>query len=44
MAESIHIGRKIGCIWELRGIKQEYLVSELGVSSSLFPGLSKAKP
>ena len=32
MAESIHIGRKIGRIRELRGIKQEYLASELGVS------------
>jgi transcriptional regulator with XRE-family HTH domain len=32
MAESIHIGRKIGRIRELRGIKQEYLASELGIS------------
>lgn len=32
MAESIHIGRKIGRIRELRGIKQEFLASELGVS------------
>jgi transcriptional regulator with XRE-family HTH domain len=28
----IHIGRKIGRIRELRGIKQEYLASELGIS------------
>jgi transcriptional regulator with XRE-family HTH domain len=27
-----HIGRKIGRIRELRGIKQEYLATELGVS------------
>lgn len=32
MAESIHIGRKIGRIRELRGIKQEALASELGIS------------
>jgi transcriptional regulator with XRE-family HTH domain len=32
MAESIHIGRKIGRIRELRGIKQEFLASELGIS------------
>lgn len=33
MAEkTIHIGRKIGRIRELRGIKQEFLASELGVS------------
>lgn len=32
MAETIHIGRKIGRIRELRGIKQEVLASELGVS------------
>jgi transcriptional regulator with XRE-family HTH domain len=32
MAESIHIGRKIGRIRELKGIKQEVLAAELGVS------------
>jgi transcriptional regulator with XRE-family HTH domain len=32
MAETINIGRKIGRIRELRGIKQEFLASELGVS------------
>jgi transcriptional regulator with XRE-family HTH domain len=32
MAETIHIGRKIGRIRELRGIKQEFLAAELGVS------------
>ncbi len=32
MAETIHIGSKIGRIRELRGIKQEVLASELGVS------------
>jgi transcriptional regulator with XRE-family HTH domain len=34
MAETIHIGRKIGRIRELRGIKQEVLAAELGVSQS----------
>lgn len=34
MAETIHIGRKIGLIRELRGIKQEVLAAELGVSQS----------
>jgi transcriptional regulator with XRE-family HTH domain len=32
MAETINIGRKIGRIRELRGIKQETLASEMGVS------------
>jgi transcriptional regulator with XRE-family HTH domain len=32
MAETIHIGRKIGRIRELKGIKQEVLAAELGVS------------
>jgi transcriptional regulator with XRE-family HTH domain len=32
MAETIHIGRKIGRIRELRGIKQDALAYELGVS------------
>jgi len=34
MAETIHIGRKIGRIRELRGIKQEVLAAELGISQS----------
>ena len=32
MAESLHIGRKISRVRELRGIKQEMLAEELGVS------------
>jgi len=32
MAESLHIGRKISKIRELRGIKQETLATELGIS------------
>jgi transcriptional regulator with XRE-family HTH domain len=32
MAETIHVGRKISRIRELRGIKQEALASELGIS------------
>jgi transcriptional regulator with XRE-family HTH domain len=34
MAETIHIGRKIGRVRELRGIKQEVLAAELGISQS----------
>ena len=32
MAETLHIGRKISRIRELRGMKQEALASELGIS------------
>ena len=32
MAETIHIGRKISRIRELRGIKQEVLAAELGLN------------
>ena|ERR1700753_1659060 len=32
MAETLHIGRKIARIRELRGMKQEALASELGIS------------
>jgi transcriptional regulator with XRE-family HTH domain len=32
MAETLHIGRKIGRIRELRGMKQEALAAELGIS------------
>jgi transcriptional regulator with XRE-family HTH domain len=32
MAETLHIGRKIGKIRELRGMKQETLAVELGIS------------
>src|ERR1700748_2454052 len=32
MAETIHIGRKISRIRELRGMKQEALAAELGIS------------
>ncbi|MDB5024583.1 MAG: transcriptional regulator [Mucilaginibacter sp.] len=32
MAETLHIGRKISRIRELRGIKQEALAAELGIS------------
>ncbi|MBD1365365.1 helix-turn-helix transcriptional regulator [Mucilaginibacter sp. ZT4R22] len=32
MAEAIHIGRKISKIRELRGMKQETLATELGIS------------
>ncbi|WP_243656032.1 MULTISPECIES: helix-turn-helix transcriptional regulator [unclassified Sphingobacterium] len=34
MAETINIGSKIGRIRELRGIKQEVLAAELGISQS----------
>jgi transcriptional regulator with XRE-family HTH domain len=32
MAETVHIGRKISRLRELKGIKQEFLAQELGVS------------
>ena len=32
MAETLHIGRKIGRLRELRGLKQEALAAELGIS------------
>lgn len=32
MAETLHIGRKISRIRELRGMKQESLAAELGIS------------
>jgi transcriptional regulator with XRE-family HTH domain len=32
MAETLHIGRKISKLRELRGMKQETLASELGIS------------
>lgn len=43
MAESIHIGRKIGRIRELRGIKQEYLASELGISQQSVSKLEQSE-
>ena len=41
MAETIHIGRKIGRIRELRGIKQEVLAAELGVSAEAIKNFSE---
>ncbi len=35
MPETIHIGRKIKRIRELRGLKQEVLASELGISQKM---------
>ncbi len=32
MSETLHIGRKISRICELRGMKQEALAAELGIS------------
>ncbi|HTN20446.1 MAG TPA: helix-turn-helix transcriptional regulator [Pelobium sp.] len=32
MSETLHIGRKISRIRELRGMKQEALAQELGIS------------
>ncbi len=38
-----HIGRKISRIRELRGIKQEYLASELGVSQQTVSRMEQAE-
>jgi transcriptional regulator with XRE-family HTH domain len=32
---TLHIGRKISKIRELRGMKQEYLAAELGISQQM---------
>ena len=42
MAEALHIGRKISKIRELRGIKQETLATELGISQQAVSKLEQA--
>jgi len=37
-----HIGRKIGCIRELRGMKQEALAIELGVSQQTVSNIERS--
>jgi len=43
MAEAIHIGRKISRIRELRGMKQEALALELGVSQQTVSNLENSQ-
>ena len=43
MAETIHIGRKIGRIRELRGIKQSVLASELGISQQAISQIEQSQ-
>ncbi|WP_394772138.1 helix-turn-helix domain-containing protein [Mucilaginibacter sp.] len=43
MPETIHIGRKIKRIRELRGLKQEVLASELGISQKMVSVLEKSE-
>ena len=44
MAEpTLHIGRKISKIRELKGMKQETLASELGIASKLFLKLNRVR-
>src|ERR1700744_1240860 len=42
MAETLHIGRKISKIRELRGMKQETLAAELGISQQAVSKLEQA--
>lgn len=42
MAEAVHIGRKISKIRELRGMKQEALALELGVSQQTVSNLENS--
>ena len=43
MAETIHIGRKIARIRELKGIKQETLALDLGVSQQTVSNIEKSE-
>ncbi len=43
MAETLHIGRKIARIREIKGIKQEALALELGVSQQTISNLEKSE-
>jgi len=43
MAETLHIGRKIARIRELKGIKQEALAIELGVSQQTVSNIEKGE-
>ena len=43
MAETLHIGRKIARIREIKGIKQEALAFELGVSQQTVSNLEKSE-
>ena len=43
MAETLHIGRKIARIREIKGIKQEALAMELGVSQQTISNIEKSE-
>ena len=43
MAETIHIGRKISRIRELRGMKQDALAAELGISQQAISKLEQSE-
>ena len=43
MAETIHIGRKISRIREIRGIKQDYLAIELGISQQTISKIEQSE-
>lgn len=43
MAETLHIGRKIASIRELKGIKQEALAIDLGVSQQAVSNIEKSE-
>lgn len=43
MAETLHIGRKIARIREIKGIKQEALALELGVSQQTISNIEKSE-
>ncbi|MDB5139123.1 MAG: transcriptional regulator [Mucilaginibacter sp.] len=43
MAESIHIGRKTGRIRDLKGIKQEVLAAELGITQAAVSILERSE-
>ncbi|MBB6274375.1 transcriptional regulator with XRE-family HTH domain [Pedobacter cryoconitis] len=43
MAETIHIGRKISRIREIRGIKQDHLAIELGISQQTISKIEQSE-
>lgn len=43
MAETIHIGRKISRIREIRGIKQDHLAIEMGVSQQTISKIEQSE-
>ncbi|HEY8657829.1 MAG TPA: helix-turn-helix transcriptional regulator [Hanamia sp.] len=43
MAETLHIGRKISKIRELRGMKQEALAAELGISQQAISKIEQSE-